>query len=167
MTARRRSIALPRDRAVAVLEVSTRGSKAALPYFARAGFASAPTAAADFGDALPLRLGLTLIWVGWQFDVPLRDAALRLDAPLATDGLRPIEGLVRCDWTVDERVATLPLGHRNHRPYPIVDPDHRDNVLTDRDGRLAPRRVVPRDQWRFVDETRIALVGGFQPGKIY
>src|SRR5207245_4156471 len=43
-----------------------------------------------------------------------------------------------------------------------------DNVLTERDGRLAPRRVVPRDQWRFVDgETRIARAGDFEPGKIY
>jgi hypothetical protein len=159
--------AMPRERAVALLEVSNRGGKAALPYFARAAWSADPTTVGDFGDALPLRLGLTLIWVGWQFDVPLRDGALRLDAPIATDGLRPIEGLVRCDWTVDERAATLALGHRNHRPYPIADTEHSDNVLTERDGRLAARRVVPRDQWRFVDETRIARAGGFEPGKIY
>jgi len=158
---------MPRDRAVALLEVSNRGGKAALPYFARAAWSADPTAEAAFGDALPLRLGLTLIWVGWQFDVPLRDGAMRLDAPVASDGGRPIEGLVRSDWTVDERVATLPLGHRNHRPYSIADPAHPDNVLTERDGRLATRRVVPRDQWRFVDETRIARAGGFEPGKIY
>ena len=159
--------AMPRDRAVALLEVSNRGGKAVLPYFARAAWRANPTTADDFGDALPLRLGLTLIWVGWQFDVPLRDGAMRLDVPIATDGARPIEGPVRCDWTVDERVATLPLGHRNHRPYPIADTEHADNVLTERDGRLAARRVVPRDQWRFVDETRIARAGGFEPGKIY
>ncbi len=159
--------AMPRERAVALLEVSNRGGKAALPYFARAAWRPDPTTVDDFGDALPLRLGLTLIWVGWQFDVPLRDGALRLDVPIATEGGRPIEGLVRCDWTVDERVATLPLGHRNHRPYAIADPEHQDNVLTERDGRLAARRVVPREQWRFVDETRIARGGGFEPGKIY
>src|SRR5882672_1219973 len=135
--------AVPRDRAVALLEVSNRGGKAALPYFARAAWSADPTTADDFGDALPLRLGLTLIWVGWQFDVPPRDGGLRLDAPVATDGGRPIEGLVRCDWTVDELSLTLPLGHRGHRPYPVVDPDHLDNVLTERDGRLANRRIVP------------------------
>src|SRR5437899_8317904 len=159
---------MPRERAVALLEVSNRGGKAALPYFARAAWSADPAAEAEFGDALPLRLGLTLIWVGWQFDVPLRDGVLGLDAPVATDGGRPIEGLVRCDWTVDERTVTLPLGHRNHRPYPVADAEHADNVLTERDGRLAPRRVVPRDQWRFVDgETRIARAGDFEPGKIY
>ncbi len=160
--------AMPRERAVALLEVSNRGGKAVLPYFARAAWSADPAADAEFGDALPLRLGLTLIWVGWQFDVPPRDGVLRLDVPVATDGGRRIEGLVRCDWTVEERVVTLPLGHRDHRPYPIADVEHPDNVLTERDGRLAARRVVPRDQWRFADgETRIARAGGFEPGKIY
>jgi len=159
--------AMPRERAVALLEVSNRGGKAALPYFAHATWSNDPATDAELGDALPLRLGLTLIWVGWQFDVPLRPDLMRLDAPVATDDGRPIEGLVRCDWTVDEPAVTLPLGHRGHRPYVVVDPQHPDNVLTERDGRLAPRRVVPRDQWRFVDETRIARVGGFDVGKIY
>ncbi len=159
---------MPRERAVALLEVSNRGGKAALPYFARAVWRADPASEAELGDALPLRLGLTLIWVGWQFDVPRRDGVLRLDAPVAADGGRPIEGLVRSDWTVDERTVSLQLGHRGHRPYPVADPEHRDNVLTERDGRLAPRRVVPRDQWRFVDgDTRIARAGGFEPGKIY
>jgi len=159
---------MPRERAVALLEVGNRGGKAVLPYFARAAWSADPAAEAEFGDALPLRLGLTLIWVGWQFDVPHRDGVLRLDAPVATDGGRPIEGLVRCDWTVDERTVTLPLGHRGHRPYPIADAEHPDTVLTERDGRLATRRVVPRSQWRFVDdETRIARDGDFEPGKIY
>jgi hypothetical protein len=159
--------AMPRERAVALLEVSNRGGKAALPYFARATWSADPAAEAELGDALPLRLGLTLIWVGWQFDVPVRPGAMRLDAPVATDDGRPIEGLVRCDWTVDEPAATLPLGHRSHRPYAVVDPQHPDNVLTERDGRLGARRVVPRDQWRFVDDTRIARAGGFEAGKIY
>ena len=159
---------MPRDRAVALLEVSNRGGKAALPYFARAAWSADPAADADFGDALPLRLGLTLIWVGWQFDVPPGDGVMRLDAPIATDGGRPIDGLVRCDWTVDERTSTLLLGHRGHRPYPVADADHPDNVLTERDGRLAARRVVPRDQWRFVDgDTRITRDRGFESGKIY
>ena len=159
---------MPRDRAVALLEVSNRGGKAALPYFARAAWSVDPAADADFGDALPLRLGLTLIWVGWQFDVPPGDGVMRLDAPVATDGGRPIDGLVRCDWTVDEHTFALSLGHRGHRPYPLADADHPDNVLTERDGRLAARRVVPREQWRFIQGDRlITRDRGFESGKIY
>ena len=96
---------MPRDRAVALLEVSNRGGKAMLPYFARAAWSTNLTTEAELGDALPLRLGLTLIWVGWQFDVPPRGGALRLDAPVATDGGRPIEGLVRAPRRTCRRAA--------------------------------------------------------------
>src|SRR4029450_4932339 len=87
--------AMPRDRSVALLEVSNRGGKAMLPYFARAAWSTNLTTEAELGDALPLRLGLTLIWVGWQFDVPLRGGALRLGAPVAAGGRRPIRGVGR------------------------------------------------------------------------
>ena len=160
--------AMRREQAMAFLEVANRGGKATLPYFASAAWSTDPVIDGEFGDGLPLRLGLTLIWVGWQFDVATRDGTLHLDAPVATDGGRTIEGLVRSDWTVDERVATLPLGHHGHRPYPVASADDPANVLTERDGRLAARRVVPREQWRFVDQgTRIARTSGFEPGKIY
>src|SRR4030095_3994403 len=64
---------LPRERAVALLEVSNRGGKATLPYFARAAWSADPAAEAELGDALPLRLGLTLIWGGGPFGVAARD----------------------------------------------------------------------------------------------
>src|SRR5436190_16831426 len=116
----------------ALLEVSNRGGKAALPYFNRAPWTLDPTTDRDFGDRFLMRQGLTVIWVGWQFDVPRDPGLLRLRAPLAADGVRPIEGLVRSDWTVDAPTGTLPLAHRNHVPYPVADPGHADNVLTER-----------------------------------
>ena len=136
----------------------------------------------DFGDGLLMRLGLTVIWVGWQFDVPERDGALRLEVPVATDDGAPIEGFVRSDWTIDRAAETLHIGHRNHRPYPVADPHHAGNVLTVRDGRMAERTVIPRDRWelgRLVAEefvpvasdddrpTHIRLDGGFEAGRIY
>jgi hypothetical protein len=160
----------------ALLEVSNRGGKAVLPYFNRAAWSRDPVRDADFGDRLLMRLNLTVIWIGWQFDVPTEPDLLRLRAPVARDGGRPIEGLVRSDWTVDGPTATLPLAHRDHVAYPVADPQHPDNVLTVRSARLGPREIVPRDRWRFarleggrrVDDPRqIHLAGGFQPGKIY
>ena len=83
-----------------------------------------------------MRHGLTLIWVGWQFDVPPQPLLLRLQVPIARQDGQPIAGLVRSDWTVDDTVTTLPLGHRQHG-LSGGDPQHPDNVLTERDGRLA------------------------------
>jgi len=170
----------PRQRpargSTALLEVSNRGGKAVLPYFDGAAWSVNPTTDEDFGDRLLIRLGLTIIWVGWQFDVAHEPGLLRLHAPVATDGGRRIEGLVRSDWTIDQPATRVPLGHRGHVPYPVADPRHPDNVLSVRDAPLGARRIVPRDRWDFAreggeavipDPTHIYLSGGFQPGKIY
>ena len=162
---------------VALLEVSNRGGKASLAYFNGGSRTLDPTDPDDFGDGLLMRLGLTVIWIGWQHDVPLRDGLLRLHVPVASgDGGQPLEGLVRADWVVDQPTRTLSVGHRNHIAYPVSEPTHPANTLTVRDGRLAPRRVVPRSEWRFAreaagsivaDDTHIYLESGFEVGKIY
>ena len=161
---------------VALIEVSNRGGKAALSYFNRAARGVDPSSEAQFGDGLLLRLGMTVIWVGWQYDVPQQAGRLRLHVPWADQSPKPLEGLVRSDWTVDRPAQVLHLAHRNHVIYPALDPDHPDNVLTVRDGRLSQRRIVDRSLWSFAnlvegspaeDRTRIHMPSGFQAGKIY
>ncbi len=163
-------------RRLALVEVSNRGGKAALAYFNQATFASDPIASSDFGDGLLMRQGLTVVWVGWQLDVPDEPGLLRVHVPVATDDGRPIVGLVRSDFTVDETVTTLALAHRGHVAYPVLEDRQADAVLTERDGRLTSRRVVPRDRWRFAresggrvveDRTHIYMPDGFRAGKIY
>jgi len=165
-------------RGLALVEVSNRGGTFSMAYFNRA---TADLAADDpdaFGDGLLMREGLTVIWIGWQWDVPRGEDRLRLRVPTARhDDGEPIFGRVRSDWVVEEATDVLALGHRDHFAYRAADFDHPDNVLTVRDGRTAPRRVVPRDDWRFArrdstgavvpDSTHIFLDGGFDAGKIY
>jgi hypothetical protein len=167
-----------RGRRVALVEVSNRGGKFSPRYFNRATLGDLdPHSAEAFGDALLMRQGLTVIWVGWQFDVPADPGRLRLRVPRARQpNGDPIRGLVRSDWVVDEATASLPLSHRNHLPYAAVAPESPANVLTVRGGREAPRRVVPREQWRFAreaagevvpDPTQLYMSSGFEAGKIY
>ena len=166
-----------RGRQLALLEVSNRGGKASLSYFNRASGSRSPESEGEFGDGLLMRLGLTVIWVGWQFDVPSRGGQLRLEVPTARGSSgETFDGLVRADWVIEGETASLALGHRNHRAYPVSDPADPANVLTVRDGREAPRRPVPRDRWRFareadgevVEDPRwVHLEGGFETGKIY
>jgi hypothetical protein len=136
----------------ALLEVSNRGGKATVNYFS---------------EDWILAQGLTLIWVGWQADVPPGGGRLRLDAPIAAnpDG-STITGPVRCDWTVDETTAVLPLGHRGQLPYAVADPADPLNRLTLRSGRLAPRAVMERDSWSF-GAAGDTIEGAFTAGKIY
>lgn len=155
------------------LEVSNRGGKASLRYFnAATDFAADPVEPGDFGDGLLMRLGLTVIWVGWQFDVPEGPGNLRLQVPTAREPGGPIIGLVRSDWVIDEPVSELALAHRNHVPYAVFDPDDDRNILYVRDGVDAPRRMVPREEWRFAAADggrydRIVMASGFLPGRIY
>ena len=163
---------------VALVEVSNRGGKFSPSYFNRATTRSLePKDPEAFGDELLMRQGLTVIWLGWQYDVPKREGALRLNVPRARnlDG-SPIYGLVRSDWTLDSPAKALKISHRNHIGYPVADPIYSKNVLTVREGRDAKREVLPRAKWRFAREdsgevipdlTYIYLEGGFKAGKIY
>ncbi|HKK28419.1 MAG TPA: alpha/beta hydrolase domain-containing protein [Gemmatimonadota bacterium] len=164
---------------VSLLEVSNRGGKAALSYFDRAAGSLDPSRERDFGDGFLLRRGYTLVWVGWEFDVPPEPAMLlRLHVPAARnpDG-SPLRGRVRSDWVVERPTRTLSVGHRRQIGYPVTDTATREAYLTARDDREAPRRLVPRSEWTFAretengrvvgDRTHIHMPAGFAPGKIY
>ena len=170
---------LPTDRERAsgstLFEISNRGGKASLSYFNRARGSRDPRAPAQFGDGFLMRRGLGLVWIGWQHDVPDGAGVLRLRVPQAKAG-KDLRGLARSDWVVDERRASLPLAHRNHRAIPVADPKAAENRLTRRRGRDAERETVPRKSWRFgsvdregfkASRTQISVDGGFEPGYIY
>ena len=82
------------------------------------------------GDAMLLREGYTLLWVGWQFDVPRNPELMRLYAPVPTADGRPLEGLVRSDFVVTERTFDHSLGDRGHMAYGVANPADPRNVLT-------------------------------------
>jgi hypothetical protein len=162
-------------RGTALVDVPNRGRRLALALFNRIerGFTDSAVldpAAEDWGDDLLMDQGLTVLWAGWQHDAPDFPGALRLDVPQAVgkDG-RPVEGLARSDWVVDEATERLPLGALGHTPQPAARPEDERNVLTRRRGREAGREKVPRSGWRFSDDrTSIEAIGmPFAPGFIY
>jgi Alpha/beta hydrolase domain len=147
-------------------EVSNRGGKGMLGFFNHAAGSANPSSAAEMGDGFLMRQGFTLLWVGWQFDVPQN--GLRVYTPIATENGRPIRGLVRSDFVVTERETDHSLADRNHAAYTVLDPTSPDNVLTIRDTVEGLRRIVPRDQWSFTpDRTRVSMRTKFETGKIY
>jgi hypothetical protein len=149
-------------------EVSNRGGKGMLGFFNHAAGSTDPTTVEQAGDGFLMRQGFTLLWIGWQFDVPDRPGLVRLYPAVASDNGRPIRGLVRADFVVTEREAEHSLADRDHRAYVVVEPDAAENVMTVRDSVEGPRRIVPRDQWQFSpDGTRVTLTRKFEPNKIY
>jgi hypothetical protein len=160
-----------------LLEISNRGGKGLLPFFHGAQASSDPRTAAHFGDAFLLNQGYTLLWVGWQFDVPQEPGRLRSYLPVAKnpDG-SPITGLVRANIIVTDTVFSHSLADRGHIPYPAAAPDDPRNQLTVRDLPNGPARVLPRSDWQFArwengqaipDPGSVLLRGGLQPNKIY
>ena len=151
----------------ALVEISNRGGKGLLYEFDFAKTRMDSSSADAFGDGFLLRHGFTLVWIGWEFDVPKRPDLLRADLPIASDHGRPITGMVRSEWIGDKRQDTIPLGDRDQSGYAVLDPDSPGNKLFVRDRVLDPRILLPHSEWRFSDPTHVALNGGFTPGRIY
>ncbi len=150
-------------------EVSNRGGKGMLGFFNFASGSLDPQTASDVGDGFLMEQGFTLLWIGWQFDVPNREGSLRAYLPIARepDG-RPIRGLVRSDFEPTEKILEASLADRGHLAYAVVDPKDPANVLTVRDSAEGPRRTIPRDQWDFtLDGRSVRMAAGFEAKKIY
>ena len=92
-------------------------------FFNHARGSTDPTTEAEMGDGFLMRRGFTLVWVGWQFDVPDTARMLRLYAPVATDNGKPISGWVRSDFVFSSKVFDTSLGHRGQKPQPAIEPD--------------------------------------------
>jgi hypothetical protein len=162
----------PRDpkngNGAALYEVSNRGNKGMLAMYNRATASHNPKTQAEFGDNFLLDRGYTLIWLGWQFDVPRAEGLMRLYTPIARDGDRPITGLVRSEILVDKKEYSRSFADRNtHIPYPMANPNDPTLTLTVRDRNDGPRRNVPRSEWKIVEGTHVSMAAGFEPGKIY
>ncbi len=157
----------PRDPAkgngTVIYEVSNRGNKGLLSMFDHAQSSLDPRTQAELGDSFLLEQGYTIVWVGWQFDVPRRPGLLRLYAPK----IKGVTGTVRAEFTPNAKATLMPLADRDHIAYPAIERDDPALKLTVRDHADTPRGTIPRAQWKFKDDSTIEMTAGFTPGKFY
>ena len=158
---------------ILLFEVANRGRRGLLARFNRAVRPSTdPTTDAEFGDGLLMRDGYTLVWIGWEFDVPaplLRLDAPRVELPLGADDRLSAE-LMYNDRSTEAFLIDDPAG----RPpiiYPPADPLGPADVLTVRDRFWQEGQIIARDRWRFIGGNtnlpKLQLDGGFEPGRYY
>lgn len=170
----------PRDPArgngTLLFDVVNRGVKLAVWMLNRGNFSLDPRTAAELGDGFLLEQGFTVVWLGWQADVPRAPGRLRTDAPIATDGGRKIRGPVRSEFTADRKVLSFSLGDQDQIPYKVADANDAAMQLTVRDTGDGPRRAIPRGEWQLAreekgapvpDQGSVFLQAGLEPGKIY
>lgn len=146
-------------------EAGNRGTKRILPVFQQATAADDPTTAAEYGNGALMDQGFTLLWMGWQWDVPA--GRMRMAIPIASEGGRAITGLVRGNFIPGAGATTASIADRGHDAYPVVDPASADHILYVRTLPTDTPTVVPRARWRFTDAKTVTLDGGFEPGRIY
>jgi hypothetical protein len=157
-----------------LFEISNRGNKGLLTTFNRGSGSSDPMLPEHFGDGLLMRNGFTLVWVGWEFDVP----GVKVMPPMAT-GTTPIVETIATSVVVDVRSpeAVFP----DVPFYPPFDMNDENASLTVRDRVWDPPVTIPRRNWQFVAADnggggrcggaakcpRITMASGFTPGRIY
>ena len=161
-----------RGNGVVIFDVVNRGRQQILDYLNR-GNRNAAVGAADFiGDDFLMKQGVTLVWLGWQQDLPADAGMMRLAGPVI-DG---VKGRVYGEFTVPARVMDVSLGDRTSIPYAVADLQDNENTLAVSPSRRLPPRAIPREHWSFArmrdgeltpDPLRVHVEGGFVPGAIY
>src|SRR5262249_38288049 len=77
-------------------------------------------------------------------------------------------GLMRGNFIPNTNSPTQPLADRNHRVYPIDNPDSPENFMTVRDRPADPPKRIPHSKWHFTPAgDAVTIEGGFELGRIY
>lgn len=159
-----------------LFDVVNRGRKTILS-FNSAERSADPTAPLDPGNGFLMRQGYTLVWCGWQADVPPTPGLIGLNAPQALDANgKPLIGSILCQFQANEPTQHFLLADRTHLPHPPADIDDPTATLTVREHPNSPAESISRDLWSFVrvegDQltelpSHIYMPHGFAPGMIY
>src|SRR5215471_18164870 len=159
-----------------LMDVLNRGRPLALRFFNSAPDVVDPSAPLQPGNGFLMRQGYTVVWCGWQHDVPAVAGLMRLTVPDAVGPAGPISGKIAVTFQPNALIHVQGLSDRLHRPYPTQNLDDPDAVLTVRDHEDATGQTIPRQQWAFArledgrvvaDAASIYMASGFLPGKGY
>jgi hypothetical protein len=142
----------------ALFEVSNRGGKGMLSRFNLARGAN------DFGDEWVMKEGYTLVWLGWEWDIPQSNrTALHFTAPLYRADA-PAEGLVRSEFTPEKSGTKMLLGDRTQDAIPVG----KSVALYVRSGSDEVPRQISADKYALAADGRsIDMPGGFEAGMLY
>ena len=159
-----------------LLDVVNRGKELALK-----NINSAPDGPPDAdphpGNGFMMRHGYSLVWCGWQHDVPDAPGLFRCNVPDAqnADG-SPVSGRIVVSFQPIAQTDTQFLSDREHRPYPTNHLESWDSVLTVQDHEDGEETMIPRERWAFArlvdgrrvpDAAHMTMDGGFEAGKVY
>ena len=158
-------------------EVLNRGSKRAIHRINDAPAANVLAHPDHAGNGYLMREGYTLLWVGWQGDVPAGGGRMLADLPVPQRNGEPMIGLCR-----DEIIADGPGTVRDEviaettdttftavLSYTAATLDPARASLTVRQNERDPRATPPDLTWRYLGDRQIEVTrpAGFDRGAIY
>lgn len=123
--------------------------------------------AASAGTGFTMRRGHTIVWIGWQGDIPLSADCKETGAefPVASDGGKPIVGQSLQETVFDDAkpVSTMKLA------YPAADPSQAGAQLSVRASAISAPTVLSAAAWRYIspNEIEITRARGMDAGAIY
>jgi hypothetical protein len=126
-----------------LFDVANRGNRLALATFNRVPRPINPSAPTDAGDGFLMRHGYTVVWCGWQRDVPAVDGLMRVKVPEAWQGDDAVSGRLLVSFQPNASSQVQLLSDRGHRPYSSSNLNDPDATLLVRDGEDAPARGDP------------------------
>ena len=159
-----------------LLDVLNRGRRRAMKYFNSAPDTLDPLDPLDPGNGFLMRQGYSVVWCGWQHDIPQVNGLLGMRLPDAVWPDGAISGKIAVAFQPNVPSQVQTVSDRLHRPYPTIDTDDQGAVLTVRDNEDSHPQEVPRERWRFArldgeqavpDSGSIYMLSGFVPGKMY
>lgn len=159
-----------------VFDVVNRGRKTVLGSFNSAEATTDPGGSIDPGNGFLMRNGYTIVWCGWQYDVPIQQGLMGMKAPEAIDKNQRLVGDILCQFQTNEPTNHFLLADRVHTPHPPVDMEDPKAKLTVRNHPNSPAEEIDRadfsfvridDYWYDSGATHVYKESGFEPGLIY
>ena len=135
-----------------IYDVNNRGNKVMLSQFnsaSRGVMVAGVAPEDDIGNEFLMLEGYTLVWCGWSHDAPPINGKLRLfSSEIAKDG-EPIKGKIYSQFQPMKDVDQIMLSDRMHTPYPAVDTNEKEAILSFKKYPDDDPIIIPRDKWRF------------------
>ena len=167
----------------AMVELPNRGKRTAPRQYNLAPMQIEYSDAIDVGDGFLMRHGWSVVWCGWQWDVPEETPGVKLRAPLVNTAAHPHPGgreqmHFRVQPAHNRSIIPLTDQHvgalgKHARIRAAAADDSRDRLYV-RDGMYGEASLLDRSAWRFCAAPDgsgpleyITLDDGFETGRIY
>ncbi len=148
-------------------DVVNRGDKTVPGIFNRGSSSQSAQDSRFYGDGFLLEQGYSILWSGWQYDVPVSDELIGLEAPVVRGADGPITGRVRSIFVPSSPSTSFSLADGGHRPIPVSQETAHAPQLTVKETAHGSRETIAPDKWRITRDWRVEMPTGFVPGKIY